>query len=38
MFRKCGTHAAAMDPGSFVPNVVVLLFGSRLRVLAEVVL
>lgn len=35
MFRKCSTHAAAMDPRSFVPNVVILLFGSQLRVLPE---
>lgn len=38
MFRKCSTHAAAMDPRSFVPSVVVLLLGSQLTVLPEVVL
>lgn len=38
MFRKCSAHAAAMDPHhSFVPNVVVLLLGSQLRELPEVV-
>lgn len=38
IFRKCSTHAAAVDPHSFVPNVVILLFSFQLRVLPEVIL